>query len=72
MIATLPLAEMTIPDKISTMELLWEDLSNNAPDFSSPSWHGDLLKQRAADLKQGKDEFVDWKDAKRDLLGSVL
>ncbi len=72
MIATLPLEEMTIPDKISTMELLWEDLSNNAPDFSSPAWHGDLLKQRAADLKQGKDEFVDWKDAKRDLLGSVL
>ncbi len=72
MIATLPLEEMTIPDKISTMELLWEDLSNNAPDFASPAWHGDLLRQRAADLKQGKDEFVDWKDVKRDLLGSAL
>ncbi|MFA6714680.1 MAG: addiction module protein [Victivallales bacterium] len=71
MIAALSLDKMTIPDKISTMELLWDDICHNAPDFSSPTWHGDILKERERGLKQGKDKFIDWKEAKKDILDSV-
>jgi hypothetical protein len=37
-----------------------------------PEWHGDMLKEREKRLKQGKDKFVDWEDAKKDILDSVL
>ena len=69
--ATINLKEMTISDKISVMELLWDDICRNDQDVNSPDWHGDLLKQREMDVKQGKDEFVDWEDAKKDIWNSV-
>jgi hypothetical protein len=67
MIAKLQLEKMTVTDKISTMEILWDDICRNAPDFTSPSWHEDILKEREANLKQGKDEFEDWGKAKKDI-----
>jgi hypothetical protein len=71
MIATLPLEEMTIPDKISTMEILWDDICRNVTEFTSPAWHGDILKSREDSLKQGNDEFEDWEKAKKDIWKSV-
>lgn len=71
MITTLPLKKMTVSEKISTMEILWDDICRNAPDFTSPSWHGDLLKEREAYLSKGKDEFEDWEKAKKDIWNSI-
>ena len=71
MIATLPLDKMTIPDKISTMEVLWDDICRNAPDFASPAWHGEILKDREERLERGEDEFEDWEKAKKDIWKSV-
>lgn len=65
MISTLPLKKMSIQDKISTMESIWEDLCRNAGDIASPEWHKDVLKEREKKLKCGADSFVDWEDAKR-------
>ena len=42
----LNLHEMTTEEKIRTMELLWDDICRNVPDFTSPKWHGDILKDR--------------------------
>jgi len=69
--ATLNLKGMTISDKLSVMEMLWDDICRDLPDISSPDWHGELLKQREMDVKQGKDEFVDWEEAKKDIWNSV-
>ena len=71
MVATLPIQEMTISEKISTMELLWDDICRSAPDFTSPSWHGKILKEREKNLKEGKDEFINWEDAKKNIWSSV-
>jgi len=62
---------MTTEEKLRAMEELWDDLCRNAPDFSSPSWHGDVLKEREQRIKEGKDKFVDWDEAKRDIRDSV-
>lgn len=64
MIATLPLKKMSIQDKISAMESIWEDLCQNAGDIASPEWHKDVLKEREKNLKSGADSFLDWEDAK--------
>ena len=71
MIATLPLERMSVSEKLSTMELLWDDICRNTPDFTSPSWHGELLKEREEKLKQGEDEFIDWDAAKKNIWASV-
>ncbi|MDA7916166.1 addiction module protein [Verrucomicrobia bacterium] len=36
----LPLREMSLADKLRTMEALWADLSREDSGFTPPEWHG--------------------------------
>jgi len=80
------LEEMTTEDKLKAMEVLWDDICRNLPDFSSPAWHEHILKkpdfsspawhehilkEREQKLREGKDKFVDWDQAKKDIWSSV-
>ena len=65
--ATLPLDQMTTAKKLSAIEALWQDLSRNADKFESPAWHGDVLREREQRVEEGKEAYVDWEKAKRDL-----
>jgi len=67
----LNLEEMTTKEKLKAMEMLWDDICRSAPDFSSPSWHEDVLKEREQRIREGKDKFLDWDQAKKDILDSV-
>lgn len=67
----LDLRKMTTEEKIRTMELLWDDICHVVPNFSSPDWHGDILKERAERVKQGKDTFEDWEQVKKEIRDSV-
>lgn len=71
MIATLPLKKMTTADKISTMEILWDDICRDEFNYPSPAWHGEVLREREEALKQGKDEFENWEDVKKELRNSL-
>jgi len=68
---TLPLEKMSIEEKIQTMESLWDDLCKKADRLSSPAWHKDILQEREEMIKNGDDEFVDWEQAKKDILHTV-
>jgi len=68
---TLNLEGMTTEEKLKAMEMLWDDLCRRAPDFSSPSWHEDVLKEREQRIKDGKDRFVDWDQAKKNIRNSI-
>jgi hypothetical protein len=68
---TLNLKEMTTKEKLKAMEILWDDICRNAPDFSSPAWHEDVLRERERKLKKGVDKFVNWEQAKKDIKGSL-
>ena len=68
---TLKRKEMSTEEKLKAMEMLWDDLCRRAPDFSSPSWHEDVLKEREQRIKDGKDRFVDWDQAKKDIRNSI-
>jgi hypothetical protein len=67
----LNLEEMTTEEKLQTMEILWDDICRIIPDFSSPSWHEDVLKDREQRILDGKDKFVDWDQAKKDIRDSI-
>jgi len=67
----LDLNKMTTQEKIQAMEMLWDDLCREQPDFQSPGWHRDLLLEREKRLKEGKDKFIDWKQAKKEIMESI-
>ena len=67
MATKLKIKDLTMKEKLQAMELLWDDICHNSPDFSSPGWHEDILKEREKRLKEGKEKFIDWDDAKKDL-----
>lgn len=67
----LKLEEMTIEEKLQAMEMLWDDICRIAPDFSSPSWHEDVLKAREQRVLDDNDKFVNWDQAKKDIRDSI-
>ncbi|OHB47233.1 MAG: hypothetical protein A2106_01830 [Planctomycetes bacterium GWF2_40_8] len=64
---TLPLEKMTTEDKIRTMETIWDDLCKKAESIPSPSWHKDILEEREKVIENGKEEFIDWSEAKKQI-----
>ena len=61
---------MTTEEKLQAMEMLWEDICRNTPDFNSPEWHKDELKKREGRIKEGKEKFINWEDAKKNIRDS--
>ena len=70
--AVLPLDQMTTEEKLRAMEVLWADLTRKADSFESPAWHGDVLRERDQRVAEGKESFIDWDEAKRQLRERLL
>ncbi|ACB74665.1 conserved hypothetical protein [Opitutus terrae PB90-1] len=58
---------MTTAEKLRAMEILWADLTRKAESFESPAWHDAVLRERDQRVAEGKEAYVSWEDAKRDL-----
>lgn len=58
---------MSIEEKISIMEMLWDDLCQHAT-IESPDWHQDVLKAREQKRVSSQDEPMDWSEAKRQII----
>ncbi len=71
MIATLPLHEMNLSEKFMLMEMIWDDITHNSADFTSPGWHADILKERDAKIASGEDKLIDWELAKKQMRNSI-
>ena len=71
MLATLSLKEMSLEEKFMTIETVWDDIVHNSPNFPSPSWHEEILKERDAKIKSGEDQLIDWETAKNLLRDSL-
>lgn len=63
----LPLNEMSVEEKLQTMEALWENLSANPEAIESPAWHEEELRVREQRIASGDAEFIDWEKAKADI-----
>ena len=59
--------QMSISEKLRIMELLWDDLCHTESDIPSPQWHEDVLMERENLIRDGRDEFVDWDQAKKEI-----
>ena len=72
MLATLPLEKMSMAEKISTMEVLWDDICRDSDNYPSPEWHGEILKQREQMIKNGEASFEDWEKVKKELWNELI
>jgi hypothetical protein len=67
----LPLAQMTLADKLLAMEALWEDLSRKPGELPSPAWHREVLHERKRLVELGQLKFQDWDTAIAELRGEL-
>lgn len=67
----LPLDEMTLAEKLRAFESLWDDLCRTPGSVESPAWHGDVLREREAALRDGREEVMDWEEAKKKICESL-
>ena len=58
----LPLDQMTTADKLSMMEILWDDLCRTPENLPTPAWHGEVLAAREQLLREGKTQFCDFEE----------
>lgn len=66
-LALVSLDSMTTTEKLALLERLSDDLSRRPEDVPSPAWHGTVLPERIAAVRQGRRAFVAWEDARRRL-----
>jgi Putative addiction module component len=71
-IPVLPLNEMTVSEKLKTMEAIWENLSMNPDQVESPAWHEEELRIREAQVASGEANFVEWEKAKAEIRRMIL
>ena len=64
---TPPLNQTSIAEKLRAMEALWAGSSRDEAQFESPAWHGDVLRDRGEKIKTGRESFMDWEAAKKQL-----
>lgn len=63
----LPLNEMSVEEKLQTMEALWQSLSVDPEAIESPAWHEEELRERERKIESGEAKFIDWEKAKADI-----
>ena len=71
MLANLPLADMTVTEKLQIIEDVWLDLAKEPDQVPSPDWHGDVLRAREQGIRDGQARFLDIAEAKQ-ILGHLL
>ena len=60
-----PLSELSLAEKVDSMESLWADLTKDEKALKSPAWHETVLKDREEALAAGKATASDWEEAKK-------
>ena len=65
--STLAIQQMSLEDKLRAMEELWESLSGEGTQLTSPAWHGDALREAEQRYEAGQEQPVDWTVAKQEL-----
>ena len=63
---SLSIKNMSIEQKISTMELIWDDLCHNHQ-VNSPDWHLEVLKAR----EENNETSVNWFEAKQSIINKT-
>jgi Putative addiction module component len=61
------LRQLPVDEKLRIIETLWSDLSGQDEDIAAPAWHEQELSQTQTAFLEGREEVMDWSDAKKEL-----
>jgi len=67
MIKKADIEQLSIPEQLETMEMLWESISSRPDKVSSPDWHADILKNREIQINSAEEEYLTLKELKEKL-----
>jgi len=67
MIDITAIKKLSREEKLQVMEAIWENLSVEKETIESPVWHQEALKESEQRRMAGRENILDWKDAKREL-----
>ena len=65
MSASLAIDQMTIEEKLQTMEAIWNDLCQHEGSLPVHQWQKDILDEREQLIENGQERFIGWEEAKR-------
>jgi hypothetical protein len=65
MVTPIAIDQMTIEEKLQTMELLWNDLCQHEEALPVHDWQKEILNEREHLIQKGESTFVDWEEAKK-------
>ena len=68
MIQAADIEQMSLEERLQTMELLWASLARTPDAVPSPDWHGEVLQTRLAKVARGEGEFLTIPQLKERLL----
>lgn len=54
-------------EKLKIIETLWADIAGLDEEIQSPDWHEQPLRETEAAYLAGREEVLDWQDAKKEL-----
>jgi hypothetical protein len=67
MLEPIQIEQMTLAEKLQTMETLWNDLCRKDANIQVPSWQKEILDERERLVEQGKARFSRWEAARKRL-----
>ena len=65
MVMPLAIDQMTIEEKLQTMEALWNDLCQHEEAVPVHDWQKEILDERERMVERGESKFSGWEDAKK-------
>lgn len=63
--------QLPLHEKLLAMEAIWNDISREETTLEVPQWHKDILDERERLIAEGKAQFIDWEDAKKQIKQAV-
>ena len=58
MIQAADIEQMSLEERLQTLELLWASLVRTPDAVPSPEWHGEVLATRLSKIERGEGEFL--------------
>ena len=71
MISLQSLHALPLKEKLFVMEALWDDISAAESELEVPVWQKEILDVREEAVAAGTARFIDWEDAKKEILEAV-
>lgn len=58
---------MPFHEKLELLEAVWSEISSEPEKIEVPEWHKAILDERDQAFQQGREEVLDWEEAKKQI-----